>query len=216
MSNWRRHRAFIGEKVPENGPFRDQSFGGAWGIWPRSGANRSTRGKPYTDELQILCSCVLTRFTAQLVPKRAIFGTRHCIRIDENERCHPRSAARQGWVCLSDIHCSRCPRSWSAAGSPNLCTNLKLRVQLSSTNWRRHRAFIGEKVPENGPFRDIWPRSGANRSKRNHTLHQLQIFVVHTGSFTAVFIRSAARHGCAYRRQGVRSWSFHLGEKVHN
>ena len=39
------------------------------------------------------------------------------------QRCHPRSAARQGWVCLSDIHCSRCPRSWSWHA------NLKLRVQ---------------------------------------------------------------------------------------
>ena len=48
---------------------------------------------------------------------------RHCSR-----SCHPRSAARQGWVCPSDIPCSRCPRSWSAADSPNLCTNLKLRV----------------------------------------------------------------------------------------
>ena len=47
----------------------------------------------------------------------------HC-----SQSCHPRSAARQGWVCLSDIPCSRCPRSWSAADSPNLCTNLKLRV----------------------------------------------------------------------------------------
>ena len=45
---------------------------------------------------------------------------RHCSR-----SCHPRSAARQGWVCPSDIPCSRCPRSWSAADSPNLCTNLK-------------------------------------------------------------------------------------------
>ena len=30
------------------------SFGGAWGIWPRSGANHTH--KPYTDELQILSS----------------------------------------------------------------------------------------------------------------------------------------------------------------
>ena len=69
---------------------------------------------------------------------------RHC------SGCHPRSAARQGWVCLSDIHCSRCPRSWSAAGSPNLCTNLKLRVhQLdnicsSHSKFRFHRCRIDD------------------------------------------------------------------------
>ena len=70
MSNWRRHRAFIGEKVPENGPFRKSktdpkmarfgiSFRGAWGIWPRSGANHTH--KPYTDELQIFSSWCMPR-----------------------------------------------------------------------------------------------------------------------------------------------------------
>ena len=34
-------------------------FRGAWGIWPRSGANLTT--KPYTDELQILCSLCMPR-----------------------------------------------------------------------------------------------------------------------------------------------------------
>ena len=70
---------------------------------------------------------------------------RHCSR-----SCHPRSAARQGWVCPSDIPCSRCPRSWSAADSPNLCTNLKLRVhQLdnicsSHSQFRFHRCRIDD------------------------------------------------------------------------
>ena len=31
-------------------------------------------------------------------------------------------------MCLSDIPCSRCPRSWSAAGSHILCRNVKLLV----------------------------------------------------------------------------------------
>ena len=35
------------------------SFRGAWGIWPRSGANHTHR--PYTDELQILSSWCMPR-----------------------------------------------------------------------------------------------------------------------------------------------------------
>ena len=35
------------------------SFGGAWGIWLRSGANLKT--KPYTDELEILSSLCMQR-----------------------------------------------------------------------------------------------------------------------------------------------------------
>ena len=35
------------------------SFRGAWGFWPRSGANLTT--KPYTDELQILSSLCMPR-----------------------------------------------------------------------------------------------------------------------------------------------------------
>ena len=53
MSNWRRHRAFIGEKVPENGPFRDQFSRGVGHLAPLR-ANHTH--KPYTDELQILSS----------------------------------------------------------------------------------------------------------------------------------------------------------------
>ena len=53
-------------------------------------------------------------------------------------------------MCLSDIPCLKCPRSWSAAGSPNLCTNLKLRLhQLdnicsSHSYFRFHRYRIGD------------------------------------------------------------------------
>ena len=58
MSNWRRHRAFIGEKVPENGPFRDQFSRGVGHLAPLR-ANLTT--KPYTDELQILSSLCMPR-----------------------------------------------------------------------------------------------------------------------------------------------------------
>ena len=37
-------------------------------------------------------------------------------------------------MCLSDIICSRCPRSWSVAGSPNLCRNVKFRVHQLHNN----------------------------------------------------------------------------------
>ena len=92
-------------------------------------------------------------------------------------------------MCLSDIHCSRCPRSWSAADSPNLCTNLKLRVhQLdnicsSHSKFRFHRCRIDDatgrslakKYPKMARFGTsfrgawgIWPRSG-QISQRSHT-----------------------------------------------
>ena len=58
MSNLTTHRAFIGEKVPENGPSRDQFWRGV-GHLARSGANLKT--KPYTDELQILSSLCMQR-----------------------------------------------------------------------------------------------------------------------------------------------------------
>ena len=43
----------LAKKYPKMARF-GTSFGGAWVIWPRSGANLKT--KPYTDELQILFS----------------------------------------------------------------------------------------------------------------------------------------------------------------
>ena len=38
------------------------------------------------------------------------------------------TTSERGSVCLSDIPCSKSLRSCSAAGSPNLCRNMKLRV----------------------------------------------------------------------------------------
>ena len=79
---------------------------------------------------------------------------RHCSR-----SCHPRSAARQGWVCLSDIPCSRCPRSWSAADSPNLCTNLKLRVHQLDNIRSSHSCFVFIDVELTTPEGVHWRKS---------------------------------------------------------
>ena len=38
------------------------------------------------------------------------------------------TTSERGWVCISDIPCSKSLRSCSAAGSPNLWRNMKLRV----------------------------------------------------------------------------------------
>ena len=38
------------------------------------------------------------------------------------------ATSERGWVCLSNTPCSKCLRSCSAAGSPNQCINMKLRV----------------------------------------------------------------------------------------
>ena len=48
----------LAKKYPKMARF-ETSFGGAWGIWPRSGPNLKT--KPYTDELQILSSLCMQR-----------------------------------------------------------------------------------------------------------------------------------------------------------
>ena len=42
MSNWRHHRAFIGKKVPENGPFRDQFWRGVGHLAPLTGKSSGT------------------------------------------------------------------------------------------------------------------------------------------------------------------------------
>ena len=91
-------------------------------------------------------------------------------------------------MCLSDIHCSRCPRSWSAAGSPNLCTNLKLQVhQLdnicsSHSKFRFHRCQIddatGRSLAKNtrkwlfsGPALQGRGASGPAQGQITHTNH---------------------------------------------
>ena len=85
----------------------------------------------------------------------------HC-----SQRYHLRTAARQVWVCLSDIPCLKCLRSWSAAGSPNLCTNLKLRLhQLDSICSSHSFVFIDIELatPGGRNWRKStrqWPVSG--------------------------------------------------------
>ena len=146
MSNWRRHRAFIGEKVPENGPFRDQFSRGVGHLAPLRGKSHTqcTNLKLRLHQLDNICSSHISfssmsnwrRHRAFIGEKVPEILSSWCMPKHDfataAEYCHPRSAARQGWVCLPDIHCSRCPGSthkpWSAAGSPNLCTNLKLRL----------------------------------------------------------------------------------------
>ena len=109
---------------------------------------------------------------------------RHC-----SQRCHLRTAVRQGWVCLSDIPCSRCSRSWSAAGYPNLCRNVKLRLhQLDNicswhSDFRFHQCRIDitrgrwlakkySKIARFGTdFGGAWgilTRSGTNHTHTNH------------------------------------------------
>ena len=86
------------------------SFGGAWGIWPRSGAYLKT--KPYTDELQILSSLCMQRHDFATAVKGAT-----------------PDQLRDRVGCAYLIYTLQGVR---AAGlqlaPPNLCTNLKLRV----------------------------------------------------------------------------------------
>ena len=148
MSNWRRQRAFIGEKVPENGSFRDQ-FGGAWGIWPRSGANHTH--KLYTDELQILSSLCMPRHdfaTAVKVATQISCATGLGVPI---------------WYTLfkvsAQLVCSWLPYSVHEFETPGASTRqyfvvhtvsfVFIDVELTTpegVHWR--------KVPENGSFRD--------------------------------------------------------------
>ena len=160
---------------------------------------------------------------------------RHCSR-----SCHPRSAARQGWVCLSDIPCSRCPRSWSAADPPNLCTNLKIRC-INYTIFVVHTVsfvFIDVELttPEGVHWRKStrkWPVSGpvlegrgasspAQGQMTTQTIHdELQILsslcMPRHGFATAVEVvtpdQLRDRVGCAYLIypvQGVRAAGLQL------
>ena len=115
---------------------------------------------------------------------------RHC-----SQRCHLRTAVRQGWVCLSDIPCSRCSRSWFAAGYPNLCRNMKLRLhQLDHIcSWHSQFRFHWCRIDITGGrslakkyskiarfgthFGGAWgilPRSGTNHTHRPY-IDKLQI-----------------------------------------
>ena len=131
MSNWRHHSALIGEIVPENRPFRDPFWRGIRYLAP-------LRGKSHTKTINRWITNIVLFIHAKA-------WLRHC-----SQRCHLRTAARQGWVCLSDIPCSSCPHSWSAAGSPNLCTNLKIglhqlnNICSSYSKFRFHRYRIGD------------------------------------------------------------------------
>ena len=146
MSNYTATGAFIGELVPANG-FSGLSLAGAGA--PLRGNHTH---KPYTDELQILCSWCM--------PRQLDFAT--AAEVD-----HPDQLRDRVGCALSDIHCSRCPRSWSAADSPNLCTNLKLRVhQLdnicsSHSKCRFHRCRIGDaaqgQISQRSQYTDEWP-----------------------------------------------------------
>ena len=119
MSNWRHQGSFIGEKVPDNGPFRDP-------FWTGMGHIAPLRDKSHTQTIY--------RWTTNIVQfVHAKVWLRHC-----SQRCHLRTAARQGWVCLSDTPCSRCPRSWSAAYSPKLYKNVQLWVSKRSNICRSH------------------------------------------------------------------------------
>ena len=77
--------AFINEKVPGNRPFRDPFWRGMGHLAPR-------RGISHTQAIHRWITNVV-----QFISAKA--WLRHC-----SERCHLRTAARQGWVCLSDIH----------------------------------------------------------------------------------------------------------------
>ena len=142
-------------------------------------------------------------------------------------------------MCLSDIHCSRCPRSWSAAGSPNLCTNLKLRVHQLDNICSSHRFRFGcriddatgrslaKKYPKMARFGTpcIWPRSGANLKTKPYTdeLQILSSLCMQRHDF-ATAVKGATpdqlrdRVGCAYliyTVQGVRAAGLQLAPLIY-
>ena len=100
------------------------------------------------------------------------------------------ATSERGWVCLSDIPCSRCLRSCSAASSPNLCRDMLLRVHQLDNICSSHSYFrfqrcriddargrsLAKKYPTMARFGTrfgrawgILPRSGTNHTHTNHT-----------------------------------------------
>ena len=76
--------------------------------YPYGAPCKSHTHKPYIFGLKILSILCMQRHDFAI----AVKGT----------------TSERDWVCLSDIPCSKSRRSCSAAGSPNLCRNMKLRV----------------------------------------------------------------------------------------
>ena len=124
--------------------------------------------KPYIFELKILFILCMQRHDFAI----AVKGT----------------TSELGWVCLSDTPCSKSLRSCSAAGSPNLCRNMKLRVYQQDNICSSH-SFVFSYVelptprgvhwwkstrqrPVSGPVLDghgaYWPAQG-QISHTNHT-----------------------------------------------
>ena len=68
------------------------------------------------------------------------------------------TTSKLGWVCLSDIPCSKSLRSCSAAGSPNLCRNMKLRVYQQDNICSSH-SFVFSYVELATPRGVHWLKS---------------------------------------------------------
>ena len=149
MSNWRRHRAFIGEKVPENGPFRDQfsrgvgirngPFSGTFSpSGPAQGQITHTNHTPMNYKYSLVGACqgMASPLQPKLSPQdqlRDRVGCAYLIYTAQGVRAAGLQLALScatglgvpTWYTLNQGE----TRSWSAAGSPNLW---QLRLQ-----WRR-------------------------------------------------------------------------------
>ena len=133
-------------------------FWGVRGILPCTEANHTHLS--YIDELQILHSM--------------------CIPCHCSQRRHLRTTVWQGWMCLSDIPCSRCPRSWLSY-SMQECetpgTSTTQHLQLTQFRCRRCRLddikgrSLAKKYPKMASF---WTRFGgawASRPARRQITH---------------------------------------------
>ena len=81
---------------------------------------------------QKLYMCIRMGHLANHTHKPYIFGLKIlsilCMQRHDFAIAVKGTTSERGWVCLSDIPCSKTLRSYSAAGSPNLCRNMKLWV----------------------------------------------------------------------------------------
>ena len=141
-------------------------FWGVRGILPCTEANHTH--KPYIDELQILHSCIgMTSPLQSKVPSQ-----NSCVTgLDVPFRYTLFKVSVQLQLTLKFY--AGMWNSWYI----NYTTFAINTVSLSSmSTWRHQRAFIGEKVPENRPFRDpfwrgIWhlaPLRGKSHTKTMH------------------------------------------------
>ena len=141
------------------------------GILPCTEANHTH--KPYIDELQILSSLCMLRHDFTTAVKGAISE-----QLRDRVGCafliYPVQGVHATGLQLGLIFYAGMWNSWYINYTTFAVNIVSL---MSMSTWRHQRAFIGENVPENHPFRDpfwrgIWHLAPLRGKSHTQTIHR--------------------------------------------